>query len=119
MTNESRILLGEFHAILQGNARRVMDELKSNPSGLNTTLQLAEQDVRVLGRAIKTQEEREVLAKVLVAYGRLGVFSMLGIIDGVVETGEALPDLSIVNRETGEEINEGFLHDEFTELTPD
>ena len=52
--------------------------------------------------------------------GRSVAFNILSLIDGVVYIDEEeLPDLALIDKATGEEITEGFLHDEFYKYSPD
>ncbi len=124
MSKASKAFLRELHTLINYDVSIAMEAITgskliehSDSVGL---VGLSEKEIRALGNIHLTPEQVLALKKALIATGRGIVFGLLCIIDGVAYTeSEDIPDLALVNRATGENLSDQFLHDEFYEVAPE
>ncbi len=113
MSKESKALMKAFHSHIDDDVDRLVRtlEAKGDPANLAA---LTDQEAKVLSSISLTKEQLSVIRKLARSAGRLTVFGILSIIDGVsYAVDESVPDLALVNRETKEDIADQFWHDEF------
>jgi len=118
MTKASRALLLEFHRIIEND----VSDMLSAVTNIHLTerkglLKLTNGEIEILRGINLSLEQQETLRLALVELSRGIVFGILAIVDGVAfPESEDIPDLALVDRETGNDIGDQFLHDEFYEV---
>jgi|SRR3989304_1490312 len=100
MSKESKALMKAFHSLIDDDADKLVHSLESRGDPTNLAA-LTDREARVLSTISLTKEELSVIRKLARSTGRLTVFGILSIIDGVsYAVDESVPDLALVNRET-------------------
>ncbi len=119
MTISSKAFLTEIHTIINKDSESVISVILNQSSKEQTCLAgLSDDQVKGLQSLSLDEDQVSVLRKALKNMAVSIVSGMLCIVDGVAYTTEPVPDLALVNRDTGCPINEDFLHDEFFEIMP-
>ena len=118
MSKESKALMKELHSIIEHDIDDLVRCLQTK-EGQIVKDELTEDDIKVLKTISLTTEQTSVVRKLARATGRLIVFGILTMIDGVSYVSTEIPDLALVNRETREDIADQFLHDEFVKQSGD
>ena len=118
MSEVSKSLMRTFHSLIDHGVDGLIDclETRKHESALDD---FTDEDNRILETISLTNEQLGVVRKLAREAGKLTVFGILCVIDGVSYANMEIPDLALVNRETKEDIAEKFLHDEFVEQTAD
>ncbi len=111
-----------FYRVIEESIGECVDEVMNNidENGKNGLSLLALEDLEVLKSLKLTLKQRQVLRKALLDMGRSLTFSLFCMIDGVTCSDQGdLPDLSLIDRETGLDFSEQFLHDEYWDMVSD
>jgi hypothetical protein len=118
MMKQSKALMRAFHSIIEKDVGKLINSLHSG--GTEYLTELTPQELETWKTISLTLQQSDVLRKAVESTGRLIVFGILSIIDGVSYVADSdVPDLALVNRETREDIADQFLHDEFVEQRMD
>ena len=118
MSKESNALMKTLHSMIEHDVDDLIKCLQTK-EGQIVNDELTVQDINVLKAISLTSDQIIVVRKLAQATGRLIVFGMLTIIDGVSYVSTDIPDLALVNRDTRKDIADKFLHDEFIEQQKD
>jgi hypothetical protein len=115
----SELFMKEIHQIITESADGAM--LCVGPmSDLRSPSIMSDQARKTLHEIVLNDEEEKAFRVLLTEVGRSVAFGIFSTVDGVADReGLELPDLALVVRETGRDLSDGFLHDEFYEQAPD
>jgi len=119
MSKPSAIFLRGVHQSIDMSAKWAMGALGKAPYDDDHYGTIREELAVLRGIRLK-QAQANALEKLMIELGRSVAFDLLSMIDGVVYSeGEELPDMALIDRATGQDIADGFLHDEFHAFAPD
>jgi hypothetical protein len=123
MSKESKVFLKETHLLIKDAVESAMHALQGSDFSIKDRLGsvLEEKDVKVLRNIHLSFEESEAIELLLKAVSELSLVGILSMIDGIMMSSEIdLPDLSLINRDTGLDItDEALLNEEFFEVADD
>lgn len=122
MSEESQIFLEEIQVLIFDAVTCAGNMLSGREKSANDYLggNLNVDDITILKSIPFSDEQKKALMKLLLAVGRLSVTGVLSVIDGVIMSeNHELPELSLINRNTGENITDDFLNEEFYKYIPD
>jgi len=119
MSMTSEALMKEIHQIIEESVEWAI-RLVGPKSDRRSPSTLSDEDKAALRRIALNDQTEQALRRLIAEVGRSVAFGVFSTIDGVaVREGLELPDLALVERDTGQSLSEGFLHDDFSEYTPD
>ena len=118
MSKESRALLTVVHRMINKDVSATLAAITDGPiDEREALLKLGDEEIKLLRGIRFSSVQREALRQALMELSRGIVFGILCIIDGVAYTeSEDIPDLALVDRDTGKNIADMLLHDEFYEV---
>jgi len=119
MSNPTEQFMREVHQVIAESAGWAIGFI--GPAGdIEAPSTLGKPDKVLLRRIVLSQAELRALEALMAEVGRSIAFSIFSTIDGVADRdGLELPDLALIDRDTGKHLAEGFLHDKFYELSQD
>jgi len=117
MSKDSEIFLKEAHLLISDTVNFAEKMLASRKITNDDSMggYLSENDIETLRSIHFTEEQRKALHILFLAIGRLSVCGVLGMIDGILMSDNyEIPDLSLINRNTGKDIVDTcLLNEEF------
>ena len=115
MSNEGRTFLQVVRNIINDTSSRILKDVFVQ-SGKDKLVELTDNEMELVRQLGLHQAHYEILEKVLLTMGDDVVFRIFCILDGVTYTSPEIPDLALINRDTGAPIVDGYLHEEFEEV---
>jgi hypothetical protein len=117
MTNKSEALLTEFHEIINEYTIEFTNMLVVSAKAQSSLLQLSKDEQNALRSFQFTEQQIDLLRKVMTITCQGVVFGILSVFDGVSDVNDAISDIALIDRATMKEISDGYLHDEFVQLS--
>lgn len=118
MSITTELFMKEIHQIIAESAEWAIQHVGLD-SDMRSPSLVSDEDRATLHRITLNDQARGALKRLLTEIGRSVAYGIFPTIDGAAEReGLELPHLALVERDTGKDLSEGFLHDEFYEYAP-
>lgn len=120
MSKESKVFLQMLHLLVKDTVKFADNMLSGHEISSSDYIggELSDADIFTLRSILLSKEQRSSLLKLLTAVCNLSMTGALSVIDGVMMSDKLeLPDLSLIDRNTGNDIiDEIMLNEEFENL---